>query len=140
MPSTLGDILKHLAALQRAGIRGIAFDGATIHASNDRRQSKHRKNDHKFEIRDAGAAAARAIAGDIVLLARDAERHQLRLGAATGAFGQAIGEEIIGEIGEPEEIAGAAVFLAGPSGSFTTGQTIVIDGGVTIGSPVQAAG
>ena len=31
-------------------------------------------------------------------------------------------------------------FLAGPSGSFTTGQTIVIDGGVTIGSPVQAAG
>ncbi len=43
-------------------------------------------------------------------------------------------------IGEPDEIAGAAVFLAAPSGSFTTGQTIVIDGGVTIGSPVQAAG
>lgn len=32
-------------------------------------------------------------------------------------------------IGEPDEIAGAAVFLAGPSGSFMTGQTIVIDGG-----------
>lgn len=32
-------------------------------------------------------------------------------------------------IGEPDEIAGAAVFLAGPSGSFTTGQTFVIDGG-----------
>jgi NAD(P)-dependent dehydrogenase (short-subunit alcohol dehydrogenase family) len=32
-------------------------------------------------------------------------------------------------IGEPDEIAGAAVFLAGPSGSFVTGQTIVIDGG-----------
>lgn len=43
-------------------------------------------------------------------------------------------------IGEPDEVAGAAVFLAAPSGSFTTGQTIVIDGGVTIGSPIQAAG
>lgn len=32
-------------------------------------------------------------------------------------------------IGEPDEIAGAAVFLAGPSGSFISGQTIVIDGG-----------
>jgi NAD(P)-dependent dehydrogenase (short-subunit alcohol dehydrogenase family) len=36
-------------------------------------------------------------------------------------------------IGEPDEIAGAAVFLAGPSGSFMTGQTIVIDGGAVAG-------
>lgn len=32
-------------------------------------------------------------------------------------------------IGEPDEIAGAAVFLASAAGSFVTGQTIVIDGG-----------
>ena len=37
-------------------------------------------------------------------------------------------------IGEPDEIAGAAVFLASAAGSFTTGQTIVIDGGTTAGS------
>ena len=37
-------------------------------------------------------------------------------------------------IGEPDEIAGAAVFLASAAGSFTTGQTIVIDGGGTIAS------
>ena len=35
-------------------------------------------------------------------------------------------------IGEPDEIAGCAVFLASPAGSFMTGQSIVIDGGVTI--------
>lgn len=34
-------------------------------------------------------------------------------------------------IGEPHEIAGAAVFLASSAGAFTTGQTIVVDGGVT---------
>ena len=38
-------------------------------------------------------------------------------------------------IGEPDEIAGAAVFLAAASGRFMTGQTIVIDGGVLAGAP-----
>ena len=35
-------------------------------------------------------------------------------------------------IGEPDEIAGAAVFLAAPASAFMTGQSLVIDGGVTI--------
>jgi NAD(P)-dependent dehydrogenase (short-subunit alcohol dehydrogenase family) len=34
-------------------------------------------------------------------------------------------------IGEPDEIAGAAVFLASKAGAFMTGQSIVLDGGVT---------
>ncbi|MFP6682052.1 MAG: SDR family oxidoreductase [Gammaproteobacteria bacterium] len=36
-------------------------------------------------------------------------------------------------IGEPREIAGAAVFLGSAAGSFTTGQNIIVDGGATIG-------
>lgn len=35
-------------------------------------------------------------------------------------------------IGEPDEIAGMAVFLASKAGTFTTGQGLVIDGGATI--------
>ena len=35
-------------------------------------------------------------------------------------------------IGEPDEIAGTAIFLASKAGSFLTGQTIVVDGGATI--------
>ena len=31
----------------------------------------------------------------------------------------------------PEEIAGAAVYLASPSGSYITGQTLLLDGGLT---------
>lgn len=38
----------------------------------------------------------------------------------------------IGRIGEPADIAGAALFLASPAGAFVTGQTLVVDGGSTI--------
>jgi NAD(P)-dependent dehydrogenase (short-subunit alcohol dehydrogenase family) len=38
----------------------------------------------------------------------------------------------LGRIGDPDEIAGAAVFLASRAASYITGQSIVIDGGATI--------
>lgn len=38
----------------------------------------------------------------------------------------------LGRVGEPDEIAGAALLMLSPAGRFITGQTIVIDGGATI--------
>ncbi len=35
-------------------------------------------------------------------------------------------------IGEPEDIAGIALFLASPASNFATGQVFVVDGGVTV--------
>lgn len=37
-----------------------------------------------------------------------------------------------GRIGEPDDIAGIALFLAAPASDFTTGQVFVVDGGVTV--------
>jgi NAD(P)-dependent dehydrogenase (short-subunit alcohol dehydrogenase family) len=45
---------------------------------------------------------------------------------------QATAHSSLKRIGEPDEIAGMAVFLASRAGAFTTGQGLVIDGGATI--------
>ena len=40
--------------------------------------------------------------------------------------------------GLPTDLAGAAVLLASPAGSYVTGQTIVVDGGWIVSSGVKA--
>jgi 3-oxoacyl-[acyl-carrier protein] reductase len=39
----------------------------------------------------------------------------------------------LGRFAEPEEVARAAVFLAGPRAGYITGQVLVLDGGLTMG-------
>ena len=39
---------------------------------------------------------------------------------------------LLGRMGDPVELAATLVWLASDAGGFVTGQTIVVDGGVTI--------
>ena len=39
----------------------------------------------------------------------------------------------LGELAKPEEIANVALFLCSKSNTYITGQTIIVDGGYTIG-------
>jgi 3-oxoacyl-[acyl-carrier protein] reductase len=38
----------------------------------------------------------------------------------------------LGRFGEPDDIAGAVAFLAGPEGKYITGQTLTVDGGMVM--------
>lgn len=46
----------------------------------------------------------------------------------------AVARTPLGRLAEPDDVAGAAVFLASRAGAFVTGHTLVIDGGLTVGS------
>ncbi|WP_120717644.1 SDR family NAD(P)-dependent oxidoreductase [Tsuneonella amylolytica] len=44
----------------------------------------------------------------------------------------AVARTPMGRLGEPDDIAGLAVYLCSPAASWTTGQTMVVDGGSTV--------
>ncbi|MET9778403.1 glucose 1-dehydrogenase [Streptomyces sp. NPDC006367] len=45
------------------------------------------------------------------------------------------GRAPLGRVGDPAEVAAAALWLASPASSYVTGQALAVDGGVTAGSP-----
>lgn len=40
---------------------------------------------------------------------------------------------LLGRVGEPADVAGAAVFLLSPAAGYITGQVLTVDGGLTVG-------
>jgi tropinone reductase I len=45
---------------------------------------------------------------------------------------EVLGRTPMGRIGEPEEVAAAALFLSLPCASFITGQCLAVDGGFSV--------
>ncbi|WP_106401618.1 SDR family oxidoreductase [Actinocorallia populi] len=55
------------------------------------------------------------------------------MAATLDAFGEAIAEAVpLKRIGRPDDMAGAAVFLASRAGSYVNGAVIPVDGGLTV--------
>ncbi|MCC2674878.1 MAG: dehydrogenase with different specificity (related to short-chain alcohol dehydrogenase)-like [Ramlibacter sp.] len=75
---------------------------------------------------------------------RLAEDHIVMSGIAPGPFasdmnkqardhGDQVAQRVpVGRIGSPEDMAGAAIFLASRAGDYVVGETLVVDGGTTL--------
>ncbi|MHC4788578.1 MAG: SDR family oxidoreductase, partial [Planctomycetota bacterium] len=44
----------------------------------------------------------------------------------------ALGQIPLGRFGQPQDVADAVLFLAGPRSAYVTGQVIVVDGGMAM--------
>jgi NAD(P)-dependent dehydrogenase (short-subunit alcohol dehydrogenase family) len=61
----------------------------------------------------------------------ETQRTLKRYGSFSAAREQIGAKHLLGRLGRPDEIAGAALFLAGDAASFVTGSDLLVDGGYT---------
>jgi 3-oxoacyl-[acyl-carrier protein] reductase len=53
-------------------------------------------------------------------------------GIPADRLGAILDRVALGRAGRPEDVAAAVAYLAGPGGDYVTGQTLVVDGGLTM--------
>ena len=53
------------------------------------------------------------------------------------ARADAMSRHAVGRMGEPADVANAALWLASDASTFMTGQTLTIDGGLVAASPLR---
>jgi NAD(P)-dependent dehydrogenase (short-subunit alcohol dehydrogenase family) len=92
----------------------------------------------------ARALASRRIRVNAVLPGIIDTAFQQQLDAVVGVLGQglqpgdllqrAAARSLMGRMGTPDEVASAVAFLAGPDSAYITGQTLVVDGGLMVGT------
>jgi 3-oxoacyl-[acyl-carrier protein] reductase len=69
------------------------------------------------------------------------ESRMIKSKASLGTGAQNLAAYIpVGYLGQPEDVAGLALYLASEESRFVTGQSIVIDGGYTIGPVFEVPG
>ena len=104
----------------------------------------------------AYSATKGAVVTFVRAAALDLARHGVRINAvAPGVVNTRIAQWIIddpvlgpsylkkiplGRFAEPADVAAAVGFLAGPGSAYMTGQTLILDGGQTLGIPAGEAG
>lgn len=75
--------------------------------------------------------AARLIEDGIVVTAIAPGAYQSDMNKAARDFGDAVAKSIPARrIGEPEDMAGAAIYLASRAGDYVIGSTVTVDGGI----------
>lgn len=146
--------LEQWRAVQRTNLDGafltcreaarhmIAHHGGSIVVTSSTAASDGRAHGQAYAASKAGADAM--VRGMAVELAR----HRIRVNAIQpGWFGtsrvydflpaEVVQKKVLPRVpmrrfGQEAEIAGLAVYLAGPSSSYMTGQTLVVDGGYSV--------
>src|SRR5258707_840275 len=98
----------------------------------------------KAPVCEQAAAEIKAAGGQAIVVPDNIWVNTIAPGLVTTDFARALYEDPpkrgareqatpLRRLGAPDDIAGLAVLLAGKAGAFITGQTLIADGGTTIG-------
>jgi 3-oxoacyl-[acyl-carrier protein] reductase len=112
-----GSIVNISSIVGRSGYRGLAVYSATKAALDGLTRSMAR------ELGSRGITVNGIAPGYL--------RTEMSHGLDDGQLGQIVRRTPAGRLGEPEDVARAAMFLTDPANTYITGQVLVVDGGLT---------